>query len=287
MAEAACEQALGFGAEILVGVESLHVSLDPATRLAHIELINGATFSNRTAIITTGIVYRRLEAEGVDKLVGAGVYYGMAPADAVRFADQDVAIVGAANSAGQAALYLAQYARRVTIICRAPSLESGMASYLVERIRGVSNIEMLPESSVVRVHGDGRLESLVVARGGEETRVPVAGLFVLIGGVPRTGALAGWLRRDDHGFLVTGRDLYGGDGPRWPLERDPYLLETSQPGVFAAGDVRRGSTKRVASAVGDGAMAVQLVHKYLENPDLAVGDTVEEGLNLLRLQDSR
>ena len=284
LAQAAYAQAVGFGAEILVGVETLHVTLDPGTRLAYNELINGATFNTRTAIIATGFAYRRLEADGVDRLVGSGVYYGMAPADAARFRGQDVAIVGSANSAGQAALYLAEHARRVTLICRGPSLERRMASYLVERIRTSARIDVLFESTVSRAEGEDRLESLVVASDGEQRRVRAAALFVLIGGVPRTGAVAGWLRLDGHGFLMTGRDLFDGDGRWWPLERDPYVLETSQPGVFAAGDARHGSIKRVASAVGDGAMAVQLVHEYLQNPDITVGESVQEGLGVLRLK---
>jgi len=280
---AAYDQAERFGAEILIGVETLHATPDPQAGVGRIELVNGATFSTRTAIISTGFAYRRLAADGVDPLIGSGVYYGMAPADALRFRGLDVAIVGAANSAGQAALFLAQHARHVTIICRRAALEHRMASYLVQRIRGSSTIDVLEESTVARAAGGQRLESLVVQSAGEERTLPVAALFVLIGGVPRTGYLAGWLRRDAHGFLLTGRDLLDGE-PGWPLERDPYVLETSQPGMFAAGDCRHGSVNRVASAVGDGAVAVKVVHQYLEHPDLALAENAREGLSVLRLR---
>jgi thioredoxin reductase (NADPH) len=260
------EQAVRFGAEILIGVELAQVAAKHG--MTELELTSGAVVRNHTVVVAPGVAYRRLDAPGVDELLGAGVYYGSAPAKAVYYRDRAVAIVGAANSAGQAAVHLADYARRVTIICRASSLDARMSRYLIDRIDARPNIEVLHDSEVVRAEGDGRLEALLVRDSDtcEERRLPVDGLFVLIGGEPLTEGVKGWLRRDAHGFLMTGRDLFDDDRDHrswWPLERDPYPLETSEPGVFVAGDVRHGSSKRVASAVGEGAMAVQLVQQYL------------------------
>jgi thioredoxin reductase (NADPH) len=265
LAAAAHEQALRFGAEVLVGVETLHVTPELESGTALVELTNGAILRARTAVAAAGVAYRRLDAPGVEELLGRGVYYGSAPAEALRYRDRVVAVVGAANSAGQAALHLAAYARRVVLIVRGDSLETSMSSYLVERINRQENIEVKLNSRVSRAEGDERLEALVLASREGEARVATDALFVLIGGVPLTAGLAGWLRRDEHGFLMAGRDLLTDNEDRrwWPLERDPFPLESSQPGVFIAGDVRHGSIKRVASAVGDGAMAVQLIHQYL------------------------
>jgi thioredoxin reductase (NADPH) len=268
------EQAVRFGAEILVGVELAQVARKQG--LTELELTSGPVVRNRSVVVAPGVAYRRLDAPGVEELLGAGVHYGSAPAKAVYYRDRDVAIVGAANSAGQAALHLASYARRVTIVCRGPSLETRMSRYLVDRIEASANIDVRVGSEVVRAEGDGRLESLLVRETAtqEEARLPVDGLFVLIGGEPLTEGVKGWLRRDANGFLMTGRDLFDEDDdkhrPWWPLERDPYPLETSEPGVFVAGDVRHGSSKRVASAVGEGAMAVQLIQQYLADPSRQV-----------------
>jgi thioredoxin reductase (NADPH) len=286
LAGAAYQQALRFGAEILIGVELLHVTPDPETGMAVVELVNGAVVRTRTAVVAPGVAYRRLQAEGVDELIGSGVYYGSAPAEALRYVGRDVAVVGAANSAGQAVLHLAQYVRQVTLIVRGSSLEKGMSSYLCERVLATPNIEVRLNSSVIRAEGEERLESLLIATGAEKLRLNVAALFVLIGGVPLTAGVAGWLRRDKQGFLMTGRELLEGDKRWWPLERDPYLLESSQPGVFVAGDVRHGSIKRVASAVGDGAMAVQLIHQYLANPDPTSGSAAERR-NILALNETQ
>jgi len=194
------------------------------------------------------------------------VSYGSAPAQAPGHRDADVLVVGGANSAGQAALHLAAYARSVTMIVRADSLEAGMSRYLVDRITSHPRIAVRTASRVVAAHGGARLESVTVADGdGHEQDLPAQAMYVLIGGEPLTAGVEGWLRRDPQGFLITGPDLHRDTEARWwPLTRDPLPLESSQPGLFVAGDVRHGSIKRVASAVGEGAMAIALTHTYLD-----------------------
>jgi thioredoxin reductase (NADPH) len=213
-----------------------------------------------------GSQYRRLEAPGLDELMGAGIYYGTARSDVLFHTGGDVFIVGGANAAGQAALLAAEYARSVTLLIRGARLTEGMSQYLVERCERHPKIEVRANTRVAEVSGDGRLERIVLVDsvGGERQELHADALFILIGGEPTSSCARGWLRRDVHGFLVTGPDVLedGAGDHRWPLERDPYFLESSQPGIFFAGDVRHGSVKRVASAVGEGAMAAQLVHRY-------------------------
>ena len=269
LARAAYEQALRFGAEILVGVELTGGQPRPPGLFA-VELTSGAVVESRSMIVATGVHYVRLDAPGVEERLGAGVYYGVAPEDAAFHGEGDVFVVGGANSAGQAALHLADHAARVTLVVRGDSLASKMSRYLVDRLEQAPNVTVLTRTDVVRAEGYGRLERLVLSqRDGDRTTVAADALFILIGGEPLTGGFEGWLRLDEGGFLVTGSDVRKGDGRAgtWPLERDPFLLESCVPGVFAAGDVRRDSTKRVASAVGDGAMAVQLVHQFLRTAD--------------------
>jgi thioredoxin reductase (NADPH) len=260
------EQALRFGAEVLVGAEL--VTAAPANDgTVEVTLTGGATVRTRSGVTATGVHYRRLDAPGVDELVGAGVHYGSAPSEAPSCRDRDVVVVGGANSAGQAALHLAEYARHVTVVCRADSLAQRMSRYLVDRIEAHDRIEVRSRSEVLAARGNGNLETVVIgdASLGEELERQADAMFVLIGAQPITFGVEGWLRRDEHGFLMTGPDLLA-DGARsrwWPLERDPLFLEASHPGIFIAGDVRHGSIKRVASAVGEGAMAVALVHRYL------------------------
>lgn len=216
--------------------------------------------------MATGVSYRRLEVAGVDRLTGRGVYYGAARTEAVACENEEVLVVGGANSAGQAALFLAQRARKVTILYRGDSLAKSMSHYLVERIEAHDRIEVRTRANIVETHGEDHLEAVTVEAAGTQERLPAASVFIFIGALPRTDWLEGVLARDDRGFILTGPDLrMVPDGqPRWPLpDREPFLLETSLPGVFAAGDVRHESIKRVASAVGDGAMAVQFVHQYL------------------------
>jgi thioredoxin reductase (NADPH) len=264
LAQSAHDQAIRLGAEIVVGTQMLQSW--PEDGSLALELVNGAVVSASALIGAMGSQYRRLMAEGVDDLIGTGVYYGSAPSEVLFHRDGDVFIVGAANSAGQAALHAAEFARSVTILVRGPSLADAMSRYLVERCESHPRIRVRTSVRVTSVSGDGKLEQItVVDRATEEAEtLPADALFILIGGEPTSSCARGWLRRDQHGFLITGPDLLEDpeEHSSWPLERDPYFLESSQPGVFFAGDVRHGSVKRVASAVGEGAMAAQLVHSY-------------------------
>lgn len=226
---------------------------------------DGHEVSCNVALIAMGVNYRRLDAPGVERLTGAGVYYGAALAEARSCRDEEVYIVGGANSAGQAAMHFSQYARQVTMLVRGESLEASMSKYLIDQIADTSNIKVEVRSQVLEALGDGRLEGLRLQLDGEEKVVPATGLFIFIGAAPVTGWLPQEIMRDPHGFVLSGNDLrVDGKLPRrWKEDRDPYLLETSMPGVFVAGDVRHGSVKRVASAVGEGSIAVQFMHQYL------------------------
>ena len=269
LAARATDQAVVFGAEL--------VYAQPATRLQPVStgraltLADGSRAVSRTVVIATGVSYRRLPVPGLDALLGAGVFYGAAVTEAKAMQGQRVAVVGGANSAGQAAVHLARYAEQVTLLVRGRSLADGMSSYLVEELGRAGNITMRLHTEVDAVHGAGRLEALTLRDGttGATETLPAAALFILIGAEPHTDWLAATLARDERGFLLTGRDL-SRDGKlpgTWPLGRPPLLLETGLPGVFAAGDVRHGSVKRVASAVGEGAIAIQLVHEYLRDQE--------------------
>jgi thioredoxin reductase (NADPH) len=262
-------QAGRLGAEILVGAEL--VTSRPGTGgTFELELTGGCTVLAGVGIVATGVHYRRLDAPGVDALIGAGVFYGSSPSEAALCRNCDVVVVGGANSAGQAALHLADVARSVAIVCRADSLEQNMSRYLVDRIRRHDRIGVHTGSEVTEARGDPRLGSVVIRDidRGEEIEAGADAMFVMIGARPITAGVEGWLHRDEHGFLVTGPDLLqDGDQAPWPLSRPPLFLESSRPGLFVAGDVRHGSIKRVASAVGEGAMAVALIHQYLKTLD--------------------
>ncbi len=273
LVEGAHLQARRFGAEFLIGVMPLHARPRPGGAL-EIELTSGPTILARTGVIATGVEYRRVGAAGVEELLGSGVYYGSAPGDAPMYRARPVAVVGGANSAGQAALHLAQFASRVTLLVRAEALERRMSRYLVERIEANEHIEVLTGTELVRAEGEGRLRAIAVRVPSGERVLAAEALFIVIGGAPLTAGIGEWLRLDENGYLMTGPDLLrdGGRGRWWPLARDPLLLETSQPGVFVAGDVRHGSVKRVASAVGEGAMAVSLIHMYLSELARAARD---------------
>jgi thioredoxin reductase (NADPH) len=265
LAGSAHAQARRFGAEILVGVD-LEAALPSDSGGFAIRLVNGASFEARTGVVATGVQWRRLDAPGVEELRGAGVAYGAAQGDAAGVAGRRVAVVGGANSAGQAALHLAEHASSVTMVVRADGLGRAMSRYLIERVERHPRIAVLTESRVAEALGSPRLRELVVAdAAGGRRRLAADALFVMIGGEPLTGGVRTWLRRDERGYLMTGPDLMRGPEPDrwWPLERPPLFLESSQPGVFVAGDVRHGSIKRVASAVGEGAMATALIHEYL------------------------
>jgi thioredoxin reductase (NADPH) len=265
LAERARRQAVKFGTELLLARDVVALEAHGPKRVLLLD--DGRRIAAHAVVLATGVSYRSLGVTGVDDLTGRGVYYGSAMTEAVECADSDVYIVGGANSAGQAAVFFSRYARSVCLLVRGPSLEASMSAYLIEQIAGIPSISVRTCTSVARAQGDGHLETLTVedARTGEQETLPASHLFVFIGGAPRTGWLDGAVVRDERGFIPTGPALLR-EGRRpagWDLDRDPYLLETSLPGVFVAGDVRADSVKRVASAVGEGAMAVTLVHRYL------------------------
>jgi thioredoxin reductase (NADPH) len=233
-----------------------------------VRLADGSEIGSRALLVATGVAYRRLEAPGVEELTGSGVYYGAAITEAMACTGQDVFIVGGANSAGQAAMYLSRFARSVTLLVRGDSLAHSMSQYLIAQIESTPNIALRAHSRVESVHGNQTLESVTLAdtRTGATETLPAFAMFVFIGAAPHTEWLDGVIMRDPQGFILSGPHLLGKDGKPpagWPLVRDPFWLETSVPGVFVAGDVRYRSIKRVASAVGEGAMAVQFIHQYL------------------------
>ena len=259
-------QAGKFGAEILTTREVTGVELKGSARL--VRFADGSAIAAHTVILASGVTYRQLTAPGCADMTGRGVYYGSALTEATGCAGQQVYIVGGANSAGQAAVYLAKHGARVTILVRAPSLTKSMSHYLIEQVESIPQITVRVCTEVVEAHGTDHLERLTLrdANTGATETVEAQYLFVFIGAAPLTDWLDGVLVRDDHGFVLAGPDLLT-DGKlpsAWPLDRAPYHLESSVPGVFVAGDVRAESAKRVASAVGEGAMAVMLVHRYLE-----------------------
>ncbi|WP_370616893.1 FAD-dependent oxidoreductase [Mumia qirimensis] len=266
LADRARRQALKFGAEIVTTRDAVGLEVNGSAR--SIRFADGSTLDAQTVILAGGVSYRRLEGPLLDDMSGRGLYYGSALTNVAACADQDVYVVGGANSAGQAALALAREARRVTILVRGSSLTQSMSAYLVEQVEAHPRIEVRTSTVVVEGCGDGHLEGLVLqdTSTGETATVPCGWAFVFIGAVPRTDWLDGIVVRDAHGFVPTGPDLVedGAHPPGWTLDRMPYHLESSVPGVFVAGDVRSESAKRVASAVGEGAMAVMLVHRYLE-----------------------
>ncbi|WP_116450587.1 FAD-dependent oxidoreductase [Blastococcus litoris] len=265
LAERARRQAVKFGAELLLTRDVVALETHGPKRVVRLD--DGRVLAAHAVVLATGISYRSLGVDGVDDLTGRGVYYGSAMTEAVECTDRDIFVVGGANSAGQAAVYLSRFARSVTILVRGDSLEASMSSYLIEQIAGIENISVRTCCTVAGAQGDGHLEAITVqdANTGERETLPASHLFVFIGGAPRTAWLDGAVSRDDHGFIRTGPGLLdeGRRPPGWVPDRDPYLLEASLPGVFVAGDVRCDSVKRVASAVGEGAMAVTLVHRYL------------------------
>ncbi len=260
LASRALQQARRLGAEILVTRSVARI--DPTTRQAYLD--GDDVVRARTVILATGVTWRRLAIQGFDRLIGKGIYYGAARSEAGATHGLDVYLIGAGNSAGQAALHFANHARVVTLVVRGDSLEKSMSRYLIEQLRGKSNVAVQLRSEVVAAHGDNHLTAIDIRDGASATvrRHDCGGLFVFIGADAETGWLPADIARDARGYVLTGDDVV--KAGRWSHNRDPYLLESSVPGVFACGDVRLSPVKRVASAVGEGSMAIAFVHKYLQ-----------------------
>ena len=264
LARRAVVQAERFGVEILAQ-EVVGVRVEGSYRI--IRLADGSEISCHALMIASGVQWRRLEAPGIDRLQGAGIYYGGGATEAMSCKGEIVYVVGGANSAGQAAMNFARYAERVIILVRGESLSSTMSQYLIDQIKETPNIQLWTHAGVAEAHGETHLEeiSVLCSDTGKTERVPASAMFIFIGALPRTDWLGDLIERDERGFLLTGPDLVR-DGQRtkgWTLDRDPFLLETNVPGILAVGDVRHGSIKRVASGVGEGSVAVQFIHQYL------------------------
>ena len=266
LARKAITQAQRFGAELLTAQEAVGVRVEEPYRV--VMLSDDSELVCKALLLATGVTVRRLRAPGVERLTGAGIYYGAAVTEAAHYNDEHIFVVGGANSAGQGAMFFSRYASRVTMLVRGPVLGLEMSQYLIDQIADTKNIEICTETEVVEAHGQQRLEALTLANttSGEKETVPAAALFIFIGAVPHTDMIGNLVKRNKAGFILTGPDMNDGNGrpSGWALKRDPYLLETSVPGIFAAGDVRHGAVRRVASAVGQGAIAVNLVHQYLK-----------------------
>ena len=265
LARRAVVQAQRFGVEILSPQEAVSARIEGPYRI--LKLADGSEISCHALMIASGVQWRKLEAPGIERLQGAGIYYGGGATEAMACKDETVYVVGGANSAGQAAMNFARYAKRVVLLVRGESLASTMSQYLIDQIKQTPNIDLWAHGVVAEAHGDTHLEeiSVLCSDTNQLERVPATSMFIFIGAMPRTDWLAGMVERDDRGFILTGPDLLrDGQHPKgWTLERDPYLLETNVPGIFAVGDVRHGSVKRVASGVGEGSVAVQFIHQYL------------------------
>jgi thioredoxin reductase (NADPH) len=264
LARRATAQAKRFGAEVVLPQDVTGLRLDGPYRI--VTLGDGSELSCHALVLATGMTVRRLEVPGIDGFTGAGVFYGAALSEAASCKGHEIGIVGGANSAGQAAMLFSRYASKVSMIVRGSSIAATMSQYLVDRIEAAENIEVITGARVREVMGSPQLEGVRIARGEEEETLPISYLFIFIGTEPRSEIVEGIVEKDDHGFILTGPDLVrNGRRPKgWAPDRDPFLLETSVPGIFAAGDVRHGSTKRVASAVGEGSASVAMVHKHLE-----------------------
>jgi thioredoxin reductase (NADPH) len=264
LARRAVAQATRLGAEILTPQEVVGVTVEDTYKV--VRLSDGSQVSCKALVVSTGVEYRKLDLPDANRLAGSGIYYGGATTEAPFYRGERVAVMGGGNSAGQAAVYLARFAEHVTVLVRSNSLASGMSAYLVDQIGETANITVRVSTNVVGVRGDEVLEGVDItdASAGPTESLPVAAMFVFIGQAPRTDWLGDLVERDKGGFVLTGTDLATGDHLKgWPLERQPYLLETNVPGILCAGDVRSGSVKRIASSVGEGAMAVRFVHQVL------------------------
>jgi thioredoxin reductase (NADPH) len=266
LARRAATQARRFGAEILTAQEVVEIRREDPYR--KVILSDGSELTGYALLIAPGMEVRRLEADGIEPLLGAGVYYGAALSEAATYRGRDVILVGGANSAGQGAMFFSRHARKVTLLVRGPDISTGMSSYLVDRIRETPNVEVMVNTSVVSARGDGRLEAVTVVDGvsGVRRELSAAAMFIFIGTAPRTELCGDLVMRDQQGFVLTGRDVMTDGRPPagWTAARDPYLFETNVPGIFCAGDARHGSGKRVAAAVGEGSATVSMIHQYLQ-----------------------
>lgn len=264
LARRAVAQVRRFGVEVLSAKEATGLRINGSYRSVVLE--DGSVLSCNALLIATGVSYRRLEVDHINELTGAGVYYGAALTEGNSVKGEDIYIVGGANSAGQAAMYFSEFAKTVTMLVRGGALSSTMSQYLIERIEATDNIPVRLNTQVTKLQGKEHLEEITFTHidTSQEETVPATALFIFIGAVPHIDWLGDAIARDEYGFIISGFNLTGKSRPKdWPLERDPFPVETSLPGVFVTGDVRSGSTKRVATAVGDGAMAVSFIHKYL------------------------
>jgi thioredoxin reductase (NADPH) len=259
LARRALTQAKRLGAEILSSQEATTVRREDPYRFVGLD--DGTEVSCQAVIVTTGVSYRQLEVPGATELAGAGVYYGAATTEAKLYQDAEVAVVGAGNSAGQAVVHLARFAKAVHLVIRGDDVSSGMSAYLVEQIHELENVQIHTSTETAVLRGEGHLAGATFSTPDGDVELGLDAMFIFIGQQPRTAWLDGVVARDDRGFVLTGSSVPAGSG--WNLDREPFLLESSLPGLFAAGDVRHDSVKRIASAVGEGAMAVALVHRYL------------------------
>ena len=274
----ALQQATRFGVEIVVARDVVGIESDADGNALNVLLDGGDRVETRSIVIATGVAWRELEVVGADSLVGRGIYYGAARTEALNTRGRDIFLIGGGNSAGQAAMFFASYARTVTILIRGPSLVATMSHYLIAQLESKANVKIEVLSQVVGVEGTDHLEAIVIEdrRSGERRRQPTDALFVFIGADAKTSWLPPAVICDERGYVCTGRDvtdLVAQQNGTWPLERDPYLLETSVPGVFAVGDVRHGSIKRVASGVGEGSMAIAFIHQYFSERQAAAEKT--------------
>jgi thioredoxin reductase (NADPH) len=265
LARRATAQAQRLGAELMLAREVSGVRVEDPFR--YVILGDGTEIGCKALIIATGVTTRELEVPGIENITGAGIYYGAALTEAAHYRDKHMCVIGGANSAGQGAMFFARYASQVSMLVRGSALEKGMSQYLVDQIYGTKNIDVQTRTIVAEVHGTDRLEAVTTenTETGEKRTFESPAMFVFIGAMPHTEMVAGIVERNHAGFILTGQEVIH-DGRRpvgWKLKRDPYLLETSVPGIFAAGDVRQAAIRRVASAVGQGANAVNFVHQYL------------------------
>ncbi|HEX8036354.1 MAG TPA: NAD(P)/FAD-dependent oxidoreductase, partial [Ktedonobacterales bacterium] len=263
LADRALNQALRFGAELIVARRV--TTLTPGAPWHIVTLDDGSQVQSHTAIIATGVAYRSLNVPELERFVGAGVYYGAARSEALGMRGRRIFLIGGGNSAGQAAMFFANYAAEVTLLVRGPSLVSSMSAYLITQLSTRHNITVSTETELVGVAGGHRLEAITVRRAGAEITetLPADGVFIFIGATVKTDWLPQEIVRDAQGYLATGADVPAASWPRDATNRDPFLLETSVPGIFATGDVRQGSVKRVAAGVGEGSMAIAFIHQVL------------------------